>query len=91
MAWMVSLKMGNKIPITIADTIKIQSLRVMRNIFWNIKDRIKAEITTIIWAASIPKANSISGKNLLDESGKIILKYLENPRPWITPKNAALI
>ncbi len=86
----MSLSNGKMMPITIAETIKIQSLRDTLNIFCKMNDNNNTEITTHICAASIPKANSTNGKNLFEVSGNIILKYLEKPNPWITPKNAVL-
>ena len=64
-----------------AEVTKIQSLLETEKIFWAIKPRIITAITTITCAASIPSANSKSGRNLLSVFEATILKYEENPSP----------
>lgn len=51
-------------PMMKAETVKIQSRFENLNNVWKIKASIKAPITTMICAVSIPRANSNIGNNL---------------------------
>ena len=55
---------GKAIPITMEDPTNTQSLLLTLKNVCKINPRNKIPKTIIIWAASIPKANSIKGKIL---------------------------
>jgi hypothetical protein len=56
--------MGIKIPTIIDETTKIHSFFETLKKFCKIEANVNTTKTTIICAASIPKANSINGNNL---------------------------
>lgn len=81
--------MGITIPITSEETTKTQSRLLKRNTVWNINAIINIMITTIIWAVSIPSANSNKGRNPPPLSSAV--KKEAKPNPWMSPKKMVIM